>query len=67
MAKCYSCNKSIKNEDKEANICRGCGHVVCVDCAMAGGHIMGGEHSKVAPQRWQRMSMRRAKKVRVIG
>ncbi len=41
MAKCYNCGrKADPVEDK----CAGCKHVVCIDCAMAGDHMLDGAH-----------------------
>jgi len=47
MTKCYSCGKECDPEDDR---CYGCGNIVCTDCVEAGGHELGGEHSRAAEQ-----------------
>ena len=42
MAICWSCKK--KNISAKENRCFGCGHIVCVDCAMSYGHEFNGWH-----------------------
>jgi len=39
--KCSNCNKPC---DPESDLCRGCGNVVCADCAIADEHWWNGEH-----------------------
>lgn len=42
---CFSCEKEV---DPEADICHGCGKLVCIDCVVEYGHIgFDGEHGKM--------------------
>jgi hypothetical protein len=41
MAKCFSCDKRCNAVN---DLCRGCGEVVCADCAATYGHELGGGH-----------------------
>lgn len=44
QTKCKSCGKEA---DKKDDYCFGCGNVVCLKCAMQGGHHGVGEHGGI--------------------
>lgn len=46
MVKCFSCGK---NCDPDGDLCRGCGKIVCVACAIKYNHMGNGEHGRHRP------------------